>query len=581
MNSASHNPRLRIWTFGIGLLAGCLGFYLLMQSVTLWERPISLPGGAKGFPASLRSLFRPEWVGASRTASLGLLNVGLYLLVLAALFTFYWLALRKVFRVGAMEKREAGKALWLILGVAGAALFLFLWVPGSNSSDLYSYVWYGRILTVFGDNPLIHTPIEYASRDAGGWLKLVYWKDVTSVYGPVWIAFAGAIAWIAQALGGDLSFHLLGHRLLAGIAHIVNILFVWQIAGLFIERYRVDDGRRTTDDGQQPNVHASRFTFHVSRIPPQAFRVAATLAYAWNPLVLIEFGANGHNDVLMLTGVLAGIWLHLKGKWRLAVLALTLASLVKVVALFWLVGYVWLILWQPPWGEGRSRWVARLGTLAQVIPLALAVWVVCYIPFWEGPSTFKPLWGGPPASLFVNSIASLFRWKGGEWLHSLALAQGWRDIAALNVDATRTMLEAPLRWVSLGIALPIMAAAIWRARTFPRMVEAWGWAMFVYLTVGAAWLWPWYVAWLLPMIVLAGPGRLFTATQIFCATSLILYGIFPVLARPLEELSFYRSLITVAPALAYALGSWVIARIRLRGGSEAPVTGGQMVTEAG
>jgi hypothetical protein len=512
---------------------------------------------------------------------MGLFNVGIYLLVLAVLFTFYWLALRKVFRAGIVEKIEARKALWLIVGVAGAALFLFLWVPGSNSSDLYSYIWYGRILTVYGDNPFIHAPIEYASRDVVGWLRLVYWKDVTSVYGPVWITFAGAISWIAQALGGDLSFHLLGHRLLAGIAHIANILFIWQIAGLLIERYRADDGRRTTDDGQLPNVHVSRFTFHISRITPQAFRIAATLAYAWNPLVLIEFGANGHNDVLMLTGVLAGIWLHLKGKWRLAVLALTLASLVKVVALFWLLGYVWLLLWQPPWGEGRSRWVARMGTLAQVVPLALAVWVVCYTPFWEGPATFKPLLGGPPASLFVNSIASLFRWKGGEWLHSLALSQGWGDIAVLNVEATRTMLEAPLRWVSLGIALPIMAAAIWRARTFPRMVEAWGWAMFVYLTVGAAWLWPWYVAWLLPMIVLAGPGRLFIATQIFCATSLILYGIFPVMARPLEELSFYRSLITVAPALVYALGSWVIARLRLRGGSEAPVTGGQMVTEAG
>ncbi|HKP54116.1 MAG TPA: hypothetical protein VJ183_15875 [Chloroflexia bacterium] len=581
MNSPSPNSRLRISTFGIGLLLGCLGFYLLMQSVTLWERPIALPGGTDGFPASVSKLFRLEWVGAGRISSLGLLNVGLYLFVLGTLFAFYWLALRKVFRAGTLEGKEARRALRIILGVAGAALFLFLWVPGSNSSDLYSYVWYGRIVTVYGDNPFIHAPIEYASRDLVGWLKLVYWKDVTSVYGPVWVSFAGAIAWVAQALGGDLSLHLLGHRLLAGISHIVNILLIWQIAGLFIERYRMDDRRRTTDDGSQANNHASRFAHHVSCLPPQAFRIAATLAYAWNPLVLIEFGANGHNDVLMLTGVLAGLWLHLKGKWRLAVLALTLASLIKVVALFWLLGYAWLLLWQPPWGDGRPRWVARLGTLAQAVSLALALWVVCYIPFWEGPATFEPLWGGPPASLFVNSIASLFRWIGGEWLHSLAISHGWRDIAVLNVEATRTLLEAPLRWVSLGIALPFMAAAIWRARTFPRMVEAWGWSMFVYLTVGAVWFWPWYVAWLLPVVVLAGPGRLFTATQIFCATSLILYGIFPGMARPFEALPFYRSLITVAPALLYVLGSWALARLRLRGGSEAPVTGGQMVIEAG
>ena len=579
MSSVSDIPRPRLWLFGTGFLLGCMGFYVVMQSSTLWEQIIILPGGVSGFPGSIRKLFPPEWAWASRTSSYALMNIGIYLFVLAVLFTFYWMALRTAFRLDTQSKRNARGALWTILLVAGAALFLFLWVPGSNSTDLYSYAWYGRIAGVFGENPFIHAPIEYASRDVGRWLQLVYWKDVTSVYGPVWVSLAAGIAWIAQFMDGELAINLLGHRLLAGIAHLANIVLVWKVAALFIQRYHP---RFATDsDGRMTNGHASRFTQHLSRITPHGFQIAATLAYAWNPLALIEFGANGHNDVLMLTGILAAMWLHLKGKWRLAVLALTLAALVKVVAIFWLAGYAWILLWQPPWGREKPAWIARVGTLAQIVGLSLALWVICYIPFWEGPATFKPLWGGPPASLFVNSIASMLRWKGGEWLHSIALAQGWRDISVLTVDATRTLLDGPLRLAFTGIAIPFMAAAFWRARTFPRMVNAWGWAMFIYLTVAAVWVWPWYVAWLLPALVLAGPGRLFNAVQILCATSLLLYAIFQIMIRPFDELSFYRSLITIAPALCYAIGSWLILRLRSEKEKTTPVPGGQMITEAG
>ena len=88
-------------------------------------------------------------------------------------------------------------------------------VPGVFSTDLFSYIWYGRIFGVFGDNPFTHVPADYAWHDTGNWLQWVFWKETPSAYGPVWVLLAGIVAQIAQAFGGDITFHILGNKLLA------------------------------------------------------------------------------------------------------------------------------------------------------------------------------------------------------------------------------------------------------------------------------------------------------------------------------------------------------------------------------
>ena len=75
--------------------------------------------------------------------------------------------------------------------------------------------------------------------------------------------------------------------------------------------------------------------------------------------------------------------------------------------------------------------------------------------------------------------------------------------------------------------------------------------LFFYLTVGAVWFWPWYVTWLLPIAGLAYHRHLSKAIQLLCATSLILYAVYPLMPPPFEQVPFYRSLIIIAPPLAY------------------------------
>ncbi len=573
-DSASKELRF-LWIGGGLLVAGCIAYLILFQSSTLWDRAIPLPGGEDGPFGAVRKLFPDEWLEAGRGSPLGLLNAGIYLLILAALFATYWLVLRRALR---LKKERNGSLsqisgkdhsiLWRVLLVTALALLVLLWMPGTQSSDLHSYIWYGRILATFGDNPFVHVPLEYASRDTGDWLSQVYWKDVPSVYGPVWVLLAGGVDWLGNLVSSsDMWPHLLGHKLLASGTHLANVAIMWHVSGLIAQRYL-------------PLPNSGPVMPREEAVEQQrGAQLFATLVYAWCPLALIEFGGNGHNDALMLTGVLSVLWLHLTGRWRLAAVVFALAALVKVAALLLLPGYLWL-LFQSPKSKVQSpkfeiKTQKRLFEVGQALLIVGATWTLFYLPFWEGPETLRPLLGGPASNRFTNSLAAMLRFQGGEWLHALATANGWEALEGQRVSAIRNALEGPLRLLTLGLTVPFAVAAIWRGRTFPRMVEGWGWMLFVYLTVGAVWFWPWYVTWLLPIAGLVGQGRLFRATQVLYASSLMLYAMYPLTSPPLEQAPYYRSLIMFAPPVAYVVVSAVRAflwerKLRLQPGL--PVT---------
>ncbi len=261
--------RAGAWT----LLGYCV-FWVLMQSQTLWARPIAMPGSDAGPFERIRRLFPREWLQAPATSWLGFANALLYIALLLFLFGVYWRVLRSAFRPLALRAIADNRLIWFVLGVTGMSLLVLLFVPGTMSTDLHSYIWYGRIFHDFEANPFIYAPGDFAARDAGRWLDLVYWKEVPSVYGPVWVWLAGGIAWSAGLFGGDISSHLLGHRLLAAAAHMINVFLMWHVAGQVIARY-----------WRKPS-----FTSALGDEDwRQGSRLGATLFYAWNPLLLIEF----------------------------------------------------------------------------------------------------------------------------------------------------------------------------------------------------------------------------------------------------------------------------------------------------
>src|SRR5262249_9529563 len=180
-------------------------------------------------------------------------------------------------------------------------------LPALPSDDVFSYILYGRIAAIHHANPLIVTPSAFPNDP---FLRLVFWQGTRSVYGPAWLLLSQVVTLLADALGGSLAGYVLLYKMLGLAAHLVNALLIWLIAG---------------------------------RLAPRR-QLVATLFYAWNPLCLLEFSGSAHNDAIMLTFLLLGLYCLLRG-WEVAgLISFGLSISVKYVMLVLLPLYFVLVI---------------------------------------------------------------------------------------------------------------------------------------------------------------------------------------------------------------------------------------------
>src|SRR5262245_49686901 len=85
---------------------------------------------------------------------------------------------------GAMTKLVVGLALLFRLTLS--------LLPGLFSTDVFSYVMYGRTVAVYGGNPYATPPAAFAADPFLNWV-FPFWRDQASVYGPLWTDFSGLL----------------------------------------------------------------------------------------------------------------------------------------------------------------------------------------------------------------------------------------------------------------------------------------------------------------------------------------------------------------------------------------------------
>lgn len=394
----------------------------------------------------------------------------------------------------------------LTLALVGAALFglTLALLPSLPSDDIFSYILYGRISAVHGANPLISTPADFPNDP---FLELVFWRDVRSVYGPVWLLLSAALSVTAQGFGGSLAAYVALFKLLGFAAHLTNAWLIWRILG---------------------------------RLAPER-QLQGTLLYAWNPLCLLEFCASGHNDAVMLTLLLLAVYCLLRDAELLALVAFGLSISVKYVPVVLIPFYLALVARRlraagVSWRRIAGAVIWRAAVVAFVLALTAA-------PFWAGSATFGALLLSPPAQQLGNSPAEAISWP----LRMLAEALG------LSVDAARNLVNTGLK--ALGL---VLFAAFWlwqfrRVRSIAGMLDAWGWTLLWYVLVASGWFWPWYVTWAVAVVALTPWRMLAKVTALLAAGVLTLYTFQPLYALGIYG---YRSLVAFGPALvalAYAM----------------------------
>ena len=416
----------RAISLAAALTIACLG---LLSAWLYWQwlvRPYWLPRYVEQPLLDLGKIggYDPE---AGRRYTLPL--IALWLAYLAA-----WVLARQV----------RGERLLHALAFAGGLGFslLLLWLYPITAADIFNYLIYGLVQHQ-GQNPLVVEPRDVIGPPLIGYSA---WPFYPSPYGPLW----QSIAWAVTAVTGEqLLAGIIGFKLVLIACHLLNTLLVCRIAaGAGLAR---------------PGV--------------------AALVYAWNPLLLYETAGNGHNDILMLTGLLLGLWCLLdRRRSFLALPAVTLAALAKYVAALWLPFF--LYAWLPHTLRAR-RWRAILlsGTLSLLLLL------VCFGPFWADGRALDGV--RRQSDLYTTSLAS--------WIIAL--------LTENRLVIGRGLLLDIIKRASAVLVLFVMVVARPRPGDGRSLIHAIFDVSLAYLLVGALWFQPWYLVPLVGLLALVSPIR--------------------------------------------------------------------------
>jgi alpha-1,6-mannosyltransferase len=219
----------------------------------------------------------PGWV-AGVLAGLGpIFSHGGLLIVLMILTAGYALALalRRSLPAGA------------VIGAIVALHLIFLLAPPLLSSDVFSYVAYGRLGTVHDVSPYLYgpaaAPLDPVLRYVGG-----LWTHTPSAYGPLFTI--GSYGLIALGTGAALW----GFKALAAIAGLAVVALVWRTAQA---------------RGRDP--------------------VTAAAVVGLNPILLVYAVGGGHNDLLMLALTMLGVLLACSARDAAGAVSVVGAAAVK------------------------------------------------------------------------------------------------------------------------------------------------------------------------------------------------------------------------------------------------------------
>jgi alpha-1,6-mannosyltransferase len=226
-------------------------------------------------------------------------------------------------------RRKKFPANTLLIILIGAALFRVILVPLDPprlSTDIYRYIWDGRLQGA-GINPYLYLPVDRrlaGLRDDSIFPNINRKEYAHTIYPPIAQIFFFVVTRMTQSVPG-----------FKGVLVLVDLVTVGLVAA-------------TLRAIGQP--------------------VERVIVYAWHPLPIFEFGASGHIDALMICFIAIALFARVHRKFGIVGLALGAATLVKLIPIILLPAIY-------------KRWDKKL-------PIAfIIILVVCYFPYVLGAGT--------------------------------------------------------------------------------------------------------------------------------------------------------------------------------------------------
>lgn len=553
MKSAEPRQHMSLLTFLVGSACIFELFYLLIVAVSpfpglhLSSTPLGEQWDWTFAPAAaLRWLLNPLFNITSRREHISAILLGI---TLAGIMGTYAYVIARL-----CKKQETSTAtrylLYFLLGSTLIFGLTLLFQPLLFSDDVFTYIFSGRLLAVYGADPLNTAPIQYM---ADPYLKWVLsGRASPNISGPLWLLMAAFLA----SVSNQPVVTLLLFKGTALAAHLVNIVLVWCILG---------------------------------RIAP-ARRFLGTMLYAWNPLVVIELAGSGHNEGILLFLLFLAtllytqyLTLHTSSATTYPV-AFWRTPLVLQIGAFFIFGLAIsanlialllapLLIWFDLRTESKVRNVLW-GISWRVVTILIPALLIS-LPFWRGATTFFAVTSAidmehfvySPISLLTSPLHTLFELAA--FLMKFPLFEQPAAAADVTLRASATFIFV-LIYIHLFGQVRHAPVTLSESRKrlntdqdsilpgFDILLSSWGIAIFWYMVLVSGWFWPWYLLWMLWVIILQRLGPFTSAMLVLSGTALFIYPFVGFSRGPMT--TNQAALIFGVPLVYLIIGIWARKR---------------------
>jgi alpha-1,6-mannosyltransferase len=379
------------------------------------------------------------------------LLTALYLMATLVLFGLYAFLLLTIARRGLPTRTTRVLAIAFPIGFN----IFFLLLPPTFSIDLFSYISHGYIKAVLHGNPYVDPSSAVAQTALGPELAAYGWRPVhpVSPYGPAWTLVEYSVG---ESFAG-VRIQMTIFKTIVVAASLGSCWLIWIILG---------------------------------RVSPQ-HQLVGTLAYLWNPVIIVELAGEGHNDAVMVFFVLLALALTLQRRSLAAIGAMSLGILTKYLPLL-LVPLQTVYLWRTR--RSTARFAAQV-TSGAVVGSVLAF--ALFAPLWARWQTFTGIrtTGQPGDTGSTPTVILHFL----SWLIPSGIAEGLVYVMTIGV---------------LLAYLVVRARSITDQADLLRAASA---VSLAYLLIASPSYWPWYTV--LPVGLLAlvpgeGPLALLLAVSL-------------------------------------------------------------------
>jgi Glycosyltransferase family 87 len=271
--SSTRKPSVRAWLSARVGWAGLVGLLStgLVIAVSAGRTGWLLPPSSRPVPGSLAGVFGRSGID---------LELGGLIAVLMLMFVSYVAAIWGADRLSPRA---------VLIAVAGLNAVLLL-APPLFSTDVFSYMAYGRIGAMYGANPYLHGPNASAVDPAYTFIA-ARWVATPTVYGPLFTAMSYVLAPL------NVGLNVLAYKVIAAASSLAMVVVVWK---------------------------ASR----VRGVNP----VRAVVLVGLNPVIVVYGVGGGHNDLLMLALLLTGVYVLLRNNGQASGALIVAATAVKLTA---------------------------------------------------------------------------------------------------------------------------------------------------------------------------------------------------------------------------------------------------------